>query len=64
LVALVLLANGWAPEISGDGKAMAIAILAVLLIAPVGLHFIGTSRSEDELDDLLGFLSEHSEADP
>lgn len=62
LVAAALLANGWAPGVPGGDKAMAIAIFLMLLVAPVGLHAVGTRRSEEELADLLDFLAEHAEA--
>jgi peptidoglycan/LPS O-acetylase OafA/YrhL len=63
-VAAGLIANGWAPEVTPGDKAMAVAIFAVLLIAPVGLHLVGTRRSDEELGDLLDFLSQHAEAKP
>jgi hypothetical protein len=61
-VAVGLLANGWAPEVTGSDKAMAVAIFAVLLVAPVGLHAFGTRRSDEELADLMDFLAQHAQA--
>ena len=62
VVAVGLVAKGWAPGITGGDKAMAGAIFAVLLVAPLGFHAIGTRHSEDDLDDLINFLAQHGEA--
>ncbi|HEX8214123.1 MAG TPA: hypothetical protein VF582_01480 [Allosphingosinicella sp.] len=57
-----LIRNGWASGVTGGNKAMTIGIFAILLVAPLGLHAVGTRRSEEELADLLDFLSQHVEA--
>ena len=41
-----------------------IATLAILAIAPLGLHMFGTRRSDDDLAELLNFLAECAEARP
>jgi hypothetical protein len=56
-IAVALLANDWAAELTGRDKAMAVAIVAVFLVAPVGLHAVGTRRSDEELADLMDFLT-------
>jgi hypothetical protein len=38
--------------------------LAVFLVFPVVLHFIGTRNSDDELAEILDFLAQHAEAKP
>lgn len=64
LVVAWLIGNGWAPELTGGDRAMALGIIAILLIAPLGLHAVGTRRSEEELGSLLDFLFQHVEAKP
>jgi hypothetical protein len=60
--AVGFLANSGASEFTGGDKAMAVAILAMLFVAPVGLHAVGTRRSEEELAEMLDFLCRHAEA--
>jgi len=57
-----LIGAGWAPEVTGGGKAMGMGIFAALLVAPPALHAIGTRRSAEELAELLDFLSEQAQA--
>jgi len=49
-----LIGHGW------DGAT--VGIFSILLVAPLGLHAVGSRRSEEELADLLDFLSQHAEA--
>ena len=57
-----LVANGWFPEVTDSEKAQVAATIALLLVAPVGLHMFGTRNAEEELSDLLDFLAQHAEA--
>ena len=62
--AVGFLANAWAPRVTGADNALAAAVLAVLLAAPVGLQAVGTRHSEEELSKLLDFLFQYAEAQP
>ena len=53
--------KGWSSNLADSDKAMVAAIYLGLLVAPLGLHAIGTRNSEDELAALTAFLTEHAE---
>lgn len=61
LFVAALIGNGLAPEITAN-KATAVGTIGLLLVGPIALHAVGTRRSDEELDDLLDFISEHIEA--
>jgi hypothetical protein len=62
LIIFSVIAFGWTPEIRDGEKAIDFGIFALLLVTPLGLHTIGTHRSEVELAYLIDFLSRHAEA--
>jgi len=62
LFAAALIGNGWASERTSSDEAMIVSTIGLLLLAPIALHSFGTRRSEDELTDILDFVSQHVEA--
>jgi len=48
---------------AGESEALGpIAVVGVLLIAPIALHVFGTRHSDADLDELLSFLERFAEA--
>jgi hypothetical protein len=62
LVAAVLIENGWPQELPAAAKAMAVSTIGLMLIGPIGLHAVGTRRSDEDLTELINFLSHCAEA--
>tara|TARA_Y100000815_G_scaffold117620_2_gene106159 strand:+ start:318 stop:596 length:279 start_codon:yes stop_codon:yes gene_type:complete len=61
-VADIVVADGWDPDMTSVDKVMAVGVIGLLLVAPLGLHAVGTRNSDEELADLVGFLSQQVEA--
>lgn len=62
LVGVVLIGNGWAPDMTSAEKAMAVGTIVLLLVVPIVLHAVGTRRSDDELATILDFVSSNIDA--
>ncbi|MGW8201826.1 hypothetical protein ACWGM0_04660 [Sphingomonas bisphenolicum] len=57
----LIVIDGLAGETPAAGKIMAGGVISMLCIVPLGMHFIGTRHSEEELASLLDFISSHVE---
>ena len=62
LIIVGLSSNGMNPELTNGDKVMVFAIFALLLVAPLGMHAIGTRNAESELGELADFLWRTAEA--
>jgi hypothetical protein len=58
------LTNSWNPELTRSDIAFVVAIYGVLLVAPIGMHIVGTRHSDSDLADLIDFLVAHTDAKP
>jgi hypothetical protein len=52
------------PDLQGEALSTIWVVLILFLIGPIVLHYVGTSRSNEDLECLLDFLAEQADARP
>jgi hypothetical protein len=58
----VMLTGGTEPALEGSDRSFPFAIIGLLVVAPIGMHFVGTRNADAELEELLDFLERVAEA--
>lgn len=62
VIAMFFLAAGFDPPLHGAEKLFPLAVLALLAVTPIIMHAIGTSRSDEDLAELIDFLERVAQA--